>query len=204
MRGTARISAPLAAAALTAMIAAPAAAQVLKVTPDFATRATSLIGHTVTDPQGHPVGRIDDLLIRRNGEVGFVVLSAARALGIGSKLVAVPYGQVSAKGEKLFFNGTPDELKNATPFSYDQHAMIDVSPGADRGVEAGPPSPTGAARQPAAAPAPPPARGVAPGAPTPLLPPSMDRAVDVEKLPPPGPDAQSASAAGSDSPPRSQ
>ncbi len=108
-----RVSRTVAASLLAATLGSPLAAQVLKVTPDFETRATSLIGHVVTDPKGRPLGKVDDLLIQKDGKVGFIVLSVARALGIGAKMVAVPYPKISAQGDKLFFKGKPEELKNA-------------------------------------------------------------------------------------------
>ncbi len=172
MKGTARISKTLAAAALGAMIAMPAAAQVLKVTPDFDTRATSLIGHVVTDPQGHSVGKIDNLLIKKNGQVGFIVLSVARRLGIGAKMVALPFDKVSAQGDKIFYKGTSDDLKNAAEFTYEKHAMIDQTPQPDRVVDAEPLPPLGQARaMPAAQIVP---RPDAVGPPTSLMPP-LDR-----------------------------
>ncbi len=130
MARTKLISARVAAVLLGAAIAAPATAQVLKITPDFEARATSLIGHEVTNSKGVEIGKVDDLLIQKDGKVGFVVLSVGRALGIGAKLVAVPYNKVIAQGRAVFYKGTPDELKNATEFTYQKHAMNE---GADDG-----------------------------------------------------------------------
>ncbi len=129
-----RASRTLAAAFLGATLAAPATAQVLKVTPDFETRATNLIGHTVTDAKGRAVGKIGDLLIQKDGMVGFVVLAVGRELGVGQKLVAVPYAKMSAEGDKVFYKGTPEDLKNATEFTFRQHAMNDSTPRPDRRV----------------------------------------------------------------------
>jgi PRC-barrel domain len=54
-------------------------------------RAGRLVGAAVYDEGGQRIGAIDDLILGRDGRVAEAVLSVGGVLGIGAKLVGVPY-----------------------------------------------------------------------------------------------------------------
>ena len=57
-------------------------------------RASSLVGATVYDDQGNSIGTVNDLLVSSDGSTQNVVLSVGGFLGIGSKLVQVPFNTI--------------------------------------------------------------------------------------------------------------
>ena len=89
------------AAFIAAMFACPAAAAV-KQTVELAKvditqvsagyRASKVIGSTVLNDANESIGTIDDLLVSPDGKATYAVLSVGGFLGMGSKLVVVPYG----------------------------------------------------------------------------------------------------------------
>jgi hypothetical protein len=68
-------------------------------------RGTQIIGATVYNEDNQSIGTIDDLLVGNDGRVTAAVLSVGGFLGIGSKLIKVPY-------EKLRFE--PDDLRTSS------------------------------------------------------------------------------------------
>src|SRR6202040_4440938 len=54
-------------------------------------RASELIGATVVNDQDERIGTIDDFIIGRDDRVLFAVLQVGGFLGLGGRLVAVPY-----------------------------------------------------------------------------------------------------------------
>ena len=57
-------------------------------------RASGLVGATVYNDQGERIGAIDDLLLSSDGTVQNAVVSVGGFLGIGSKLVEVPFKNI--------------------------------------------------------------------------------------------------------------
>ena len=57
-------------------------------------RTGKLVGATVYNSKGDSVGTIDDLLMGDDGKITQVVISTGGLLGIGGKLVSVPYDQI--------------------------------------------------------------------------------------------------------------
>ena len=57
-------------------------------------RSSSIVGATVYNDQGDSVGTIDDLLVSTDGSIQNVVISVGGFLGIGSKLVEVPFKNI--------------------------------------------------------------------------------------------------------------
>jgi sporulation protein YlmC with PRC-barrel domain len=56
-------------------------------------RASKLVGANVYNQNGQTVGSIDDLLVGEDGKISDAVLSVGGFLGIGGKLVSVPFDQ---------------------------------------------------------------------------------------------------------------
>ena len=82
-------------------------------------RASKLVGTAVKNSANETVGKIDDLIVSRNDKVLYAVLSVGGFLGIGSKLVAVPYASLQIDQKNLVLpNGSKDQLKALPEFKY--------------------------------------------------------------------------------------
>jgi sporulation protein YlmC with PRC-barrel domain len=57
-------------------------------------RASKLIGSSVYNEQGQQIGSLDDLIVSSDNSLVDAIISVCGFLGIGSKLVAVPYNRV--------------------------------------------------------------------------------------------------------------
>ncbi len=57
-------------------------------------RASTLVGSSVYDDAGDSIGTIDDLLAGDDGKIQTVLVSVGGLLGVGSKLVAVPWDRL--------------------------------------------------------------------------------------------------------------
>lgn len=57
-------------------------------------RASSLVGATVYNDQGTSVGTVNDLIVGDNGQISNAIISIGGFLGIGNKLVSVPFDQI--------------------------------------------------------------------------------------------------------------
>jgi hypothetical protein len=119
------------AAVITAALAAPAfvlaqgAPQTVNLTKvdvvQVATgyRASKVIGASVVNEANDTVGTVDDIIIGQDGKSPFVVLSVGGFLGMGTKLIVLPYEQLKATENKLLLPGaTKDSLKNLPEFKY--------------------------------------------------------------------------------------
>ena len=86
-------------------------------------RASKLIGSTVYNDQNQKIGSIDDLIVTPDEKITTAVISVGGFLGMGSKLVAVPYDQLRLQtkdnGERFELPGATKEGLNAMPnFTY--------------------------------------------------------------------------------------
>ena len=84
-----------------------------------AARASAIIGKAVTNRMDQKIGTVDDLLIARDGHITNAVLSVGGFLGIGDKLVALPYADIEKRADSLVVNRTADELRVLPEFKYD-------------------------------------------------------------------------------------
>jgi sporulation protein YlmC with PRC-barrel domain len=77
-----------------------------------------VIGMTVRTPEGQELGRVDDVVVDAHGKTVFAVLSHGGFMGMGGKLVAVPFGAVSFdKTERhLVLDATREKLDAAPAF----------------------------------------------------------------------------------------
>lgn len=90
---------------------------VVKVATGF--RASKVIGSPVVNEAGDTVGKVDDVIIGEDGKAPFVVLAVGGFLGIGDKLVVLPYEQLKAMDRKIVMPGaTKDALKDLPAFKY--------------------------------------------------------------------------------------
>ena len=90
---------------------------VVKVATGY--RASKVIGSSVVNEAGNTVGTVDDVIIGEDGKAPFVVLSVGGFLGIGTKLVVLPYQQLKTMDRKIVMPGaTKDALKDLPEFKY--------------------------------------------------------------------------------------
>lgn len=90
---------------------------VVKVATGF--RASNVIGSSVVNEANDTVGKVDDIIIAENGKSPYVVLSVGGFLGIGDKLVVLPYEQLTTMDRKIVMQGaTKDALKDLPSFKY--------------------------------------------------------------------------------------
>jgi hypothetical protein len=82
-------------------------------------RASKVIGETVVNDANETVGKVDDVIIGNDGKSAFVVLSVGGFLGVGTKLVALPYDALKVEKNKFTMPGaTKDALKTLPAFEY--------------------------------------------------------------------------------------
>jgi sporulation protein YlmC with PRC-barrel domain len=82
-------------------------------------RTSKIVGAAVTNEAGDKVGSVDDLIVTPSEKVPFAVLSVGGFLGVGNKLVVVPYSSLSVVGEKLVLPGaTKESLKTLPDYAY--------------------------------------------------------------------------------------
>ena len=83
-------------------------------------RVSRVVGKPVYNETGEKIGTIDDLIVRPDDRVMFGVVSVGGFLGIGDRLIAVPYRAFAMDNEgKLLLAGiTKEDLKNAPAFRY--------------------------------------------------------------------------------------
>jgi len=88
-----------------------------KVTTGY--RATKLVGATVQNDFGDKIGTIDDLIIGRDDRVPYAIVSVGGFLGVGEKLVAVPFAVFKIQPDKTILPyATKDTLKSLVKFDY--------------------------------------------------------------------------------------
>jgi len=83
-------------------------------------RTSKLTGRPVVNEKNERVGSIDDFIIGRD-RVLFSILQVGGLLGVGSRLVAVPYQSLmlDAAGEKITLPGaTKEQLERLAEFKY--------------------------------------------------------------------------------------
>ena len=82
-------------------------------------RASKVIGTNVVNDANQTIGKIDDLLVSPDGKAPYVVLSVGGFLGMGSRLVVVPYDTLNFAGDKVTLpGGTKDGLMMLPEFKY--------------------------------------------------------------------------------------
>jgi hypothetical protein len=78
-----------------------------------------VIGSTVVNSANETVGKVDDIIVAKDGKAPFAVISVGGFLGMGNKLVVLPYEQLQTDGNKVMLPGaTKDALKNLPEFKY--------------------------------------------------------------------------------------
>jgi hypothetical protein len=82
-------------------------------------RASKVIGSSVANDANQTIGKIDDLLVTRDGKEPYVVLSVGGFLGMGTRLVVIRYDSLKFADNKIVLpGGTKDGLKMLPAFQY--------------------------------------------------------------------------------------
>ena len=83
-------------------------------------RASKVNGSSVLNDAGETIGKIDDLLVSRDGKDPYVVLSVGGFLGMGDRLVVVRYDSLKFEADNKIVlpGGSKDGLKMLPKFEY--------------------------------------------------------------------------------------
>jgi hypothetical protein len=82
-------------------------------------RASKVIGNSVLNDAHETIGKIDDLLVTRDGKEPYVVLSIGGFLGMGTHMVVVRYDGLKFDDNKIVLpGGTKEGLKTLPAFEY--------------------------------------------------------------------------------------
>jgi len=82
-------------------------------------RASKVIGSSIVNEAGDTVGKIDEIIVGPDGKAPFVVLSVGGFLGVGDRLVVLPYEQLRTDGKNMVLpGGTKASLKALPEFKY--------------------------------------------------------------------------------------
>jgi sporulation protein YlmC with PRC-barrel domain len=85
-------------------------------------RASQVIGSTVYNENNESIGEVDDLIVPATGGQPVAVISVGGFLGIGARLVAVPYERLSHNGERnrwMLQGASKESLQSLPAFTYD-------------------------------------------------------------------------------------
>ncbi len=93
---------------------------VASVRMDGGRRASKIIGSAVYSDPNTQVASIDDLMIGKDNRIVFAILSVGGLVGIGGKLVAVPFDQLqqNSDGKYMLPGMTKDSLSAEPAFVY--------------------------------------------------------------------------------------
>ncbi len=78
-------------------------------------RASKVVGSTVYNEQNERVGSVDDLIMTEDDKVTVAIISVGGFLGLGSKLVAVPFGQLKRDADRVVLTGATKDTLNGMP-----------------------------------------------------------------------------------------
>lgn len=88
---------------------------VASVKLDSGSRVTKVIGAAIYTEQNERVGSVDDLVMTGDDKVTVAIISVGGFLGMGSKLVAVPYEQLRREADRIVLPGATKDSLNAMP-----------------------------------------------------------------------------------------
>jgi sporulation protein YlmC with PRC-barrel domain len=89
-------------------------------TADHQVRVSKVVGASVYNDQNQSIGSIDDILMGdRDHKAATVVISVGGFLGMGSKLVSVPFDQLKIENDKVVMPGaTKASLEGMPEYRY--------------------------------------------------------------------------------------
>ena len=82
-------------------------------------RASKVIGSSIVNDANETIGKIDDLLVTRDGKEPYAVLSVGGFLGMGTHMVIIRYDNLKFADNKIMLpGGTKDGLRMLPTFQY--------------------------------------------------------------------------------------
>jgi sporulation protein YlmC with PRC-barrel domain len=82
-------------------------------------RAGKVIGAAVYNDQNQQVGTVDDLILNQQNQVVLAVVSVGGFLGVGGKLIALPYENLKRDNAKILIsNADKNTLATMPNFTY--------------------------------------------------------------------------------------
>jgi hypothetical protein len=82
-------------------------------------RSSKIVGSPVVNDANEKIGDVDDLLVEPSDKVLFAVLSVGGFLGMGERLVVVPFRSLQIAVNRVMLpGGTKDALKALPEFEY--------------------------------------------------------------------------------------
>jgi hypothetical protein len=82
-------------------------------------RASKLIGSNVENGDKAKIGTVDDIIVSPSDQEPYAILSVGGFLGIGKRLVAIPFKDVHIADKRLRMDGaTKDSLRALPEFHY--------------------------------------------------------------------------------------
>lgn len=90
-------------------------------------RITNLTGATVKGNRGEDLGKVQDFVLDRNGQVKYMILSKGGILGFGGDFYAVPWVAVEVGRDNNIVVGNIDQDKMAKAPSFDSNSWPDFS-----------------------------------------------------------------------------
>jgi sporulation protein YlmC with PRC-barrel domain len=89
-------------------------------TADRQVRASKVVGASVYNDQNQSIGSVDDVLMSDSDhKAGIAVISVGGFLGMGSKLVSVPFDQLKIENDKIVMPGaTKASLEGMPDYHY--------------------------------------------------------------------------------------
>jgi len=85
-------------------------------------RASKVIGSNVYTEQNESIGEVDDIIIPQGSNQPVAIISVGGFLGIGARLVAVPYERLQHASDRdrwVLPGATKDSLKDLPAFTYE-------------------------------------------------------------------------------------
>jgi sporulation protein YlmC with PRC-barrel domain len=76
-------------------------------------RASKVVGLNVYNAQNENVGSINDLLVDKSGNIKAAVISVGGFLGMGARLVAVPFDKMKFSSEPVAYTGVSSNASGA-------------------------------------------------------------------------------------------
>jgi sporulation protein YlmC with PRC-barrel domain len=80
-------------------------------------RASKMIGSRVYDLQNRNIGKVQDLILGRDGKIDLVVVDVGSFLGMGGKNVAVKPGDIKTDNNRLTLDVTKEQLQQMANYS---------------------------------------------------------------------------------------
>jgi sporulation protein YlmC with PRC-barrel domain len=80
-------------------------------------RASKMIGSRVYDVQNRNIGKVQDLIVNRQGSIDTVVVDVGTFLGMGGKSVGIKPSQFKTDNNRLTLDVTKEQLQQMADFN---------------------------------------------------------------------------------------